>query len=256
MKSGKIIEIFSEILFPRHCLGCRMNLGAGVICEPCLSGISTNNAFFCGECEARLPIALKICHPNVPCIMGAAGFYDDPVLKTLVHNLKFRNVREAAEPLAELMARYISSVIPGLARNPRLEIINSGKHGSRPGGRDDKANFLLLPIPLSKHRQYERGYNQAEEIAKKLAEKISLPLMADGLVKIKNSKPQSETKDLKERRENLQGCFAVPNPSAVAGRKILLIDDVTTSGTTFLEAASALKAAGAGKIIAVAAAKA
>ncbi|MDE2019197.1 MAG: ComF family protein [Patescibacteria group bacterium] len=236
MKPGKIIEILADIFFPRACLGCRRHLETGIICADCFATVPVRNTFFCGTCEARIPATAKICHPETPALFGAAGFYDDPVLKTLIHNLKFRNIREAAGPLAELMAKFISQT--GLM--------------SRTG----RGEYNVVPVPLSRGRFFERGYNQAEEIARRLAGRLSLPLLDDALIKTKFTKAQAETKNLAERRKNLAGCFAVKKPEAVHGKKILLIDDVTTSGTTFMEAASALKKAGARKIIALAAAKA
>ena len=230
----KIVQILSETLFPRTCLACHKSLQSGVICEACFANIVLRQTLYCGICEARLPVAAKICHPKCSALFGAAGFYDDPTLKALIHNLKFRNAKEAAEPLAELMNRFIS-VIPGLTRDAAL---------------------LVVPIPLSKERMMERGFNQAELIAERLAQKLSLPLNTQSLIKIRHNKAQSETKSLAERQENLDGCYKIANEAAVAKKNILLIDDVSTSGTTFLEAASVLKKAGAKKIIAIAAAKA
>ncbi len=255
----KFTSILTEIFFPRTCLGCGINIKNGVICGACFTGIPINTAFFCGECGARLPIALKICHPKVPCLMGAAGPYNNPALKALIHNLKFRNAREAAEPLAELMVKFLEGTAERKRRPSSTTNAPRACRGSD-GVFLEKtvfvSGFTIIPIPLSKQRQLERGYNQANLIAAKLTERISLPIVTDVLLKTKHTKPQTETKDIKERRENLSGCFTVKNPEAVKGKKILLIDDVTTSGSTFLEAARALKAAGARRIIAVAAAKA
>jgi len=230
----KFSQILTNILFPRRCAGCSKKLGSGVVCNGCFGRIPVNKTLFCGVCNARLPGTSKICHPKSPALFGAAGFYDEPTIKALIHNLKFRNMREAAQPLAELVEKFLTT--SDVVRMTTLDVV--------------------IPVPLSRERLLARGYNQAELIAERLAEKISLPLAADLLIKIRHSKPQSETKDIYERRANLAGCFHVPNPVAVAGRRILLVDDVTTSGTTFMEAAGALKKAGARRIIAVAAAKA
>ena len=234
----KFASILGEIFFPRRCLGCGCSLKTGVVCRTCFLGIPLRGTFFCGECGGELPIAMKLCHPGAPCLLGAAGSYDQPVLKALIHHLKFRSAREAAEPLAELMATFVLAALPGIARQPA-------------GG-----GYLAVPIPLSRPRERERGYNQSAEIATRLCAKISLPAAGDLLLKIKHTKPQVETRDVHERQENLLGCFAVADPAVVAGKKILLIDDVTTSGSTFLEAARTLQAAGAKRILAVAAAKA
>jgi ComF family protein len=259
----KFTSILAEIFFPRLCLGCGMRIKTGTICSACLASIPVNNAFFCGECGSRLPIAMQICHPKVPCLMGAAGSYDNPALKALIHNLKFRNARGAAEVLAELIARFLSDM--GQATSDKENFLHTSSMPPVISLSPDNHvacrmsqfhNYIIIPIPLSKQRELERGYNQAAEIAAKLALKLSLPFATDILLKTAHTKPQTETKDIKERRENLSGCFAIKNPAAVAGKKILLVDDVTTSGSTFLEAARILKAAGARKIIAIAAARA
>ena len=235
----KFTAILAEIFFPRRCLGCGSGIKQGAVCRACFTGIPVNKTFFCGECGGELPIAMKICHPRAPCLIGGAGPYDNPALKALIHNLKFRNAHEAAEPLAELMATFLLSAMPGLDR--------------RSAGGDP---YHLLAIPLSRERFFERGYNQTVEIAARLAAKVSLPLATDWLSKPKHTKPQVATGDLQERQENLSGCFRTTNPTGIAGKKIILVDDVATSGSTFAEAAKTLKAAGAKRVIGIAAAKA
>ena len=116
-----------------------------------------------------------------------------------------------------------------------------------------------MPIPLSRRRFRARGFNQAEFLARPIADFLELPLDTTTFTRIRHTKPQTETESAAERRENLRGCFAVldtGNSRAVRGKNILLVDDVTTTGTTFLEAARTLKAAGAGTVYALAAAKA
>jgi predicted amidophosphoribosyltransferase len=76
------------------------------------------------------------------------------------------------------------------------------------------------------------------------------------LTRIQHRKPQSDTEDIFERRENIKGCFALARGTDARGKKIVLVDDVTTSGTTFTEAARVLRSGGAKKILALAVAKA
>jgi ComF family protein len=227
-------QFLTGILFPRTCSGCRIALKTGVICDACLAAIPLNQTLFCATCDARLPYGKKICHPKAPCVIGGAGPYASPALKELVLRLKFKGIREAAQPLAELIARYLDDAL----FTKRLPL----------------PTYVIVPIPLSKRRGNERGFNQAEEIARRLAATMNMTMTANALVRIRNTKPQTEMNGLEGRLQNLRGCFlATP---VVAGRNILLIDDVTTSGTTLREAARALRAAGARKIMAVAAAKA
>jgi len=233
----KCIDLVLNILFPPHCLACGIAIGAGVICAPCFEKIARSPTLFCASCGARLPTVKRgrpraACHPNAVSVLGSAGSYDDPTLKLLIHHLKFRGVRRAAEPLAELLANYLKDV--------SLDI----------------SAFVLVPIPLSRRRKNERGFNQAEEIARHLAKRMPLPLRDDILVRSKHAKPQTETTSAAERKNNILGCFSVARPHDVCGKNIMLIDDVTTSGATLGEAARVLKAAGARRVIGITAARA
>lgn len=183
-------------------------------------------------CGARLPELKKICHVYAPYILGTATQYDHKPVQKLIHSLKFYAVHDAAAPLGNLLINYIT----------RMEF--------------DLRGFTVVPIPLSIKRRRGRGFNQSTLIARCVTNHFSLPLEEDLLLRILHNKPQSETNDILERKENLHGCFSVPDPARVNSKNIILIDDVTTSGTTFLEAARVLKTAGARRIIALAVAQA
>jgi len=227
-----ILDSLLELLFPSVCISCSKKVEAGnVICSSCFLKIPLHDTLFCGRCNARLPGGRKICHADFPYLLGAASNYDGAA-KELVHQLKFRFIKSAARPLGELLANYTKKLPITLK------------------------NWLVVPLPLSPRRLRERGFNQSEEIAKIFAEKLNLLLVDGSLLRQKNSKPQSETKNAAERMENVSGCFSASNSDKVAGRSIILIDDVTTSGATFLEASRTLKSAGARRILALAATKA
>lgn len=225
-------DFFMDIFSPPVCVFCEAGVDRGAICDACRAKIVLNQTLFCGKCGARLPEAKKICHPDVPYLLGAAADYDTDELKTLVHALKFRGIRLAAEPLADILIEYVS----------RLGL--------------DLSDYVAMPLPLSRKREFARGFNQSELIAKRFAARVGIPLETKALARIKHSKPQSETENIFERRENIRGCFSVAASESVEKKKIILIDDVTTSGTTFLEAAETLRACGTRKILALACAKA
>lgn len=225
-------RFLGEIIFPRTCISCGKELATGVVCSSCFASIPVNETLFCATCKARLPDGKKICHREAPYILGAAGPYEHPVLKELVHRLKFGGIRDAADPLGALLADYLERCSLPLK------------------------DYVCVPLPLSKRRRRERGFNQAEEIARRLTKRLPLVMTDNVLARTKHTKAQTETSGAAERRLNVQGCFSIPRSDEVCGKKILLIDDVTTSGATFNESAKALRDAGAERVVAVAVAKA
>jgi competence protein ComFC len=237
----KLAEFLGQIFFPRSCIACKIPLKEGVICSPCLAAIPLHQTLFCATCGARLPQGKKTCHKDALCIIGGAGDYSDPALRELILWLKFKGVREAAAPLAELTANYLLQSLVAC-------------HLPAPSEVEGSPVTLIIPVPLSKRRHNERGFNQAEEIARQLSMTMDMTIMTNVFTRARNTKPQTEMNGVEERLKNLHDCFrAAPD---VAGKNILLIDDVVTSGATFREAARALKIAGARTIVAVAAAKA
>lgn len=236
-------DFLTNLVFPPVCVACRRQIQHGVLCEACFAGIAVRKNLLCGDCHAQLAAKAIVttaasggwqspCHPDFPYLLGASTDYDDPTIQSLIHHLKFRSIPDAAGPLAELIIRYCQQ-----ADIRRILDIGS---------------IAVVPIPLSVQRLRRRGYNQTELIARRVAQALDLPMITDTLVRVKHAKPQSETKDLVKRKENIIGAYAVRN---IPAANIILIDDVSTSGATFLEAARTLKSAGSANILALAAAK-
>ncbi len=226
----------TSIFFPRRCLACGTAVREGTLCEPCRAGIAIRRTLFCGQCGSGIAtgagITASACHPAFPYVLGAAARYEDKAVSALIQALKFRGRKAAAASLASIATEYLLPF------------------------KTSFASYTILPIPLSRERGRKRGFNQSELIARPLAETLGLPCDTQCLMRIKHTKPQTDTKSAAERRENIRGCFAVASPSVARGRNIILVDDVSTSGATFLEAARTLKAAAAGTIVAFAVAKA
>lgn len=115
-----------------------------------------------------------------------------------------------------------------------------------------KSYDTIIPVPISKKRKKERGYNQSLLIAKKLVKQVNkekkiLSLCADALEKVKNIVPQS-TLDKENRLQNVQGVYQLKNKEQLEGKKILLIDDIYTTGSTVKECAKVLQQVSAKKI--------
>lgn len=106
---------------------------------------------------------------------------------------------------------------------------------------------IIIPVPVHKERKNKRGYNQTELIAKEISRKLNIELQKNVLIKIVNSKPQSELSKT-ERKYNIKDAFKVQNLQKIKGKNILIFDDIYTTGSTVNECAKLLKKAGANKI--------
>jgi ComF family protein len=158
----------------------------------------------------------------------AYGSYDSE-LRDLIHLLKFQQVRPAAAVLGRMLAETIANLEPKM-----------------PVGK-----IALVPVPLHKRKRAQRGFNQAETIARGALKQLSRPkrfdLCTGVLVRRRETSSQIGLTS-HQRRENLRGAFAVSDPARVLNSDILLIDDVYTTGTTAFECARVLLRAGAARV--------
>ncbi len=211
-----LVNELTNLLFPIHCVGCE--LPATYCCEACLR---------------KLPAA-----PASPDRAILALFdYRDRRVKRLIWLLKYRGGRAVAKILADaLYDRVLDEVV-------EIEMFH-------PTGDP----WLLVPIPLSPQKRRQRGFNQTEEIAKHLLRRNSRNFERgfDLLKRVHDERSQMSIKERAERWANIEDAFQVVAKKAVAGRHLLLLDDVTTTGATLSEARRALHAAGARQVLAVA----
>ncbi len=215
-----------DLVYPPFCLVCK-EPDQSYLCPKCIEQIITLERPFCNKCGIPCDPTHYYCpecqqrefHFDSAC---SAGVFDG-VLRDAIHALKFSNHIVMAQPLGELMARCFTE--------------------TRLAGKVDVA----VPIPIHRSRLLERGFNQSEELARVLCERVSLPLETRAIVKTKKTKDQV---DLPEDRRfaNLEGSFFVTSPNAIAGKRVLLIDDVMTTGATLNEAAKTLREAGASAV--------
>lgn len=247
---GRLRSFFDsalDVFFPSLCIKCGKNInGRGVICVSCFENIPLNKSLFCGRCGARLPYGKKICHLDFPYVLGAATTYKNEAARDLIRELKFGFIKNAAQPLAKLLISYAENT--GFVDNFASQ--NRGLTQNVTGN-----DWVVVPVPLGAKRFRRRGFNQSALIAKIFAGHFSLAVEEKGFARQKETRPQSEMENFESRLENARNCFRVTSPENFSGRNIILIDDVSTSGATFLEAAESLKKSGAKKIIALAAVK-
>ena len=106
---------------------------------------------------------------------------------------------------------------------------------------------IIIPVPIHKKRYKQRGYNQTELIARKIAQKLDITMVTDVLQKEINNKPQSDLSKI-ERVQNIKNVYTVQNSQKIKNKAILIIDDIYTTGNTVNECSKMLKQAGANKI--------
>lgn len=205
-------------LFPPVCLGCNVLLQHDLPLALCTR---------CQPLQARLP------EPRVGSI-HASWAYDAPLGRAVVA-LKFEGALALAGPLGRL-----------LAQEPRLL-----------AGPDGTPNDLVVPVPLHWRRRLLRGFDQSEELARwalvhARREGASVPMLGHRvLARVRATKPQTDL-DADARAANLAGAFVVRRPELVAGRRVVVIDDVTTTGATARACVRALAEAGAKSVHALA----
>ncbi len=144
-------------------------------------------------------------------------FQFDGVMRQAIYQLKYRNLRALAAPLAKLLDDYLST-------NPM------------PGE-------VLVPVPLHLKRLRERGYNQSSLLARELGKLTKLPVVDNCLIRQRHALPQARTSTVDGRRSNVADAFTCGD-YRLRDRQVLLIDDVSTSGATLDACAAAIKAVG------------
>lgn len=159
--------------------------------------------------------------------LRACGYFEGP-LRDAVHRLKFSNERYLARPLAGLMA-------------------STWRYSPLPAE-------LLLPVPLYPDRLAERGYNQSALLAREAGRLLGLPILESSLRRVRDTPPQMGLPRA-QRLVNLEGAF-VCSEDGVRGRRVCLVDDVTTTGATLGACAAALREVGAKAVYALVLAKA
>jgi len=189
-------------------------------------GCRQPDTLLCLDCKQSLKVEkLTAGLPGLDhCLI--ACHYSQPLIRQLVKQFKYNNLQQLAETLGRLLAQ-------------RLQLETK------------LPNFVIVPVPLHRRRQRRRGYNQSELLAQELTKKFNWPLSAD-LKRVIAAPPQAKLKR-KKRLTNLQGAFAYSGPALE--QPVLLIDDVTTTGQTLIQAAAVLKANGAPAVWALTLAK-
>ena len=217
-----IKTVIIALLFPRRCLGC-----------------GQKGQYFCFNCQGKIrPVKHQICpvcqkptsdgqtHPRCQTKHSLDGLttiftYQGPI-KRAIGQLKYRFITDLADELIKFSVRHLRNKHP---------------------------HSILLPIPLHPRRQRWRGFNQSEILGKKLGKKVGWKVGTNLLFRHQDKPPQMKLKG-QERKENIRGVFKLkPNFSPnLKSKKILVFDDVWTTGSTLREAGRTLKKDGFKKV--------
>ncbi len=199
-----------ELLFPRKCIFCRKLL-------------SKEETDLCHTCRATAPEFTKSKRRILFVAQWTAIWYYKGDIRSSIHRFKFHNYRIYGEIYAKHLALKLQdSEIP------------------------DNVD-LLTWLPTSPSRRLKRGYDQSEILAKSLGKELHIPVIK-ALRRVRNSPPQSALQTADQRRANILNAYKPYKPSDFAGRRILLIDDIITTGSTASEAAKTLLVGGAKEV--------
>ena len=207
----KLLDRALDLLFPPKCPFCQsiLETPADPVCPACQKSLP----WLVGRAgERKVDFIQGCCSPLA--YRGA--------VREAIHRYKFSGVRAYARPFGLLMAQCVQD-------------------------RPEMAADLVTWAPLSRKRRRERGYDQGELLARAMAKRLGLPAVPT-LVKARHTQPQSGLDSAEARRANALGAYAFLPGADVAGRHVLLADDVVTSGATLSECARTLLEAGAAEV--------
>lgn len=218
MKLTILYHDLIAFLYPNRCLFC--------------AKLIAPDQSYCDDCGRRLiPCSA---HPKlyavgeIPQTDGLISVYRyNATSKAAIFRLKFHGDRSVVKPVASFMSRAVHQYYAA-SRMPDT----------------------VIPVPMHRAHERKRGYNQSALLARQIAENLNLSYSDRLLYKIKRTKKQHDISH-RDRKSNLEGAFFAPDPAALHGRRILLVDDICTSGNTFYQCARTLKEAGAAEAVCV-----
>lgn len=217
-------DFLLDVFFPKFCVGCGKY--GEFVCVECAKEIESIKTGTCPEC-GKISQSGRFCS-NCKKKLGlelfgiiVAANYEAGPMREMIHHLKYSGFIELSDLLGELIVQRLM-----------VEKISN--------------DLVLVPVPLHINKFAKRGFNQAELIARYVSNRVKIPYK-NALSRIKHTESQVGLSGT-ERRTNLEGAFAVNKKSAISGKTILLVDDVTTTYSTLNECAKELKSAGAKKV--------
>jgi len=232
-EAKEVVSGLVDMLFPAQCPTCGAALtggGESPFCSDCLSGVRFTTPPLCTSCGLPFATADGTDHLCEECILSpppfsmarSLGVYEG-VLLDAIHLFKYHEKISVGEALGQMMAQtsYDSLAI---------------------------ANFsLIIPVPLHPRRLRERGFNQSLVLARQVSKRFSIPLDFAALRRMVYTEAQV-TLSGRQRRTNVRGAFEVTDSPRIQGHRVVLIDDVYTTGSTAAECSKVLIQNGAKEV--------
>ena len=229
-----ILDTILHWVFPVDCAACghpAADRRLPFFCRACWESIAPFKEPLCPRCGQPFDSPLALTHspghqcracrekpPRFDCALSPYPY--EGVLEQAIRLFKYRRRDALARPLADLMLVWAD-------RLPPVD--------------------LVMPVPLHPARLRAREFNQSLLLADRIARRLGLPLSFEHLERIRQTRPQTEL-DRKDRARNVRRAFAVRDPDGLEGRRVLLVDDVLTTGATANDCARALRRAGAASV--------
>lgn len=218
----KIINAINSILLPKVCFGCNTHLldGEHLLCTPCRHDLPQTNYNFIAENPVD-----RTFYGRVPIEKAVSFLHYAPIgtVKNLLHHLKYKN----QEIIGDFLGEWYGNVLKAQGHLPKLDYV--------------------IPVPLHQKKLRKRGYNQVDAFGKQLAAHLNAQFLGNVLIKTSNNRTQTQKNRL-FRWQSSQDLYVIDDSHYFSNKKILLVDDIITTGATIESCAMAFSKNGSSKI--------
>ncbi|MBI2437102.1 MAG: ComF family protein [Candidatus Magasanikbacteria bacterium] len=220
---NEIIKIIKDTIFPAHCFGC--DTEGKFVCDDCYRTLDLSGVFCCPVCHVHNETG----RPCIACTqkiyidrhVAITPYTEDALIGDMMHSFKYHYAEDVREVFARMIDDFFSS--------HAIEV------------------DAIIAVPLHRRRYVERGFNQSEIIAQFVARSLHIPIVHN-LIRSRHTRQQAKL-HRDERLKNLYNAFTIENPHELVGKRILVVDDVFTTGSTVSECAKVLKEAQVGEVV-------
>jgi ComF family protein len=222
-----------HLIYPAVCAACTRPLVPGEqhFCASCRAALTTDSLPACPRCASTVG-PFTVLEGGCSNCRGVPFHFENAIRLGPYDGLLREMILRTKQATGELLSELLGSLWAEHAE-ARLRTLQA---------------HLVVPVPLHWWRRWTRGYNQSESLAQALAARLGLPCHGRWLRRVRNT-PRQVDQSAAARRENVRNAFVAPVRPDLRGKTVLLVDDVLTTGSTASEAASALRKAGASRVI-------